>query len=46
MAIYTLEFQENIVKKILSSPDKTITSIAKEENVSKSQLSDLEYRER
>jgi len=38
MAIYTLEFQENIVKKILSSPDKTITSIAKEENVSKSAI--------
>jgi transposase len=38
MAVYSAEFQSNIVKKILSSPDKTITSVAKEENISTSAI--------
>jgi len=38
MTTYSPEFQSNIVKKILSSPDKTVTSIAKEERVSKSAI--------
>jgi transposase len=38
MVVYSPEFQSNIVKKILSSPNKTITSIAKEENISKSTI--------
>jgi len=38
MAVYSPEFQANLVKKILSSPDKTITSIAREEKVSKSAI--------
>jgi transposase len=38
MAVYSQEFQSNIVKKILSSPDKTITSIAKEEDISTSAI--------
>jgi transposase-like protein len=38
MTTYSPEFQSNIVKKILSSPHKTITSIAKEEQISKSAI--------